>query len=262
MLLPFILKLPQDIALLVFIGVGSSVHTADTIPSVLFAVPGTTGAMATIVDGYQMARKGQAARALGAAYTSSFIGGLTGACFLVATIPVVRPLVLLFGSPEVFMLAIMGLAMVGTLTGGVPLMGLALSLVGVLISQIGMDPQTGIYRWTFGMQYLADGLPLLPAILGVFGLAETADLVIKGVSAIPQVEKIGTGLWEGIKDAFRNWFLLLRSAAIGVWWGVIPGVGSSSAPWVAYGHAVQTCKNPGNFGQGDVRGVIGPGGRQ
>lgn len=257
-LLPFIIKLDPNVALLVFIGVGAAIHTSDTIPAVLFSVPGTSGAMATTIDGYQMARKGQGARALGAAYSASLIGGVIGALFLLATIPVVRPLVLLFGSPEVFMLALLGLSMISMFTGGVPLMGMALALLGVLLSQIGMDPQTGIYRWTFGARYLIEGFPLLPAILGIFGFAEMADLAIKGTGIATKMEKIGKGLFEGVKDTLRNWFLLLRSSAIGVWWGILPGVGGGSAVWVAYGHAAQTCKNPENFGKGDVRGVIAP----
>lgn len=257
--LPLILNLDPSIALLLFIGVGASVHTADTIPAVLFSVPGTGAAMTTLVDGYPMAQRGEGARALGAAYTASMIGGLVGAAFLLATIPVVRPLVLLLGSPELFMVALMGISVVGVLSGRRPLIGLALGLLGLLLGQIGLHPQTGSYRWSFDSAYMVLGLPLLPAILGLFGFAEMADLAVKQAPVIQKMEQFGKGLMLGVKDALRHWSLVLRSSIVGLWVGIVPGVGAGAATWVAYGQAVQTCKDPDAcFGKGDVRGVIAP----
>ncbi|MBI4331024.1 MAG: tripartite tricarboxylate transporter permease [Chloroflexi bacterium] len=258
MFLPFIVGLPPEKALLLFIGVGAAVHTGDTIPAVLFSVPGTGAAMCTVVDGHPMAMRGEGARALGAAYTASLIGGLVGAVFLMATVPIVQPLVLLMGSPELFMVALTGLSVVGVLSGRRPVIGMGLGLLGLLIGQIGLHPQTGVYRWSFGVPYLVDGLPLLPAVLGLFGFAEMADLAIRGKTSVYDVQRIGKGVLTGVRDTLRNWFLVLRSSAIGVWMGVVPAVGGGSATWVAYGTAAQTCKNNQNFGKGDVRGVIAP----
>ncbi|MFC2060076.1 tripartite tricarboxylate transporter permease [Chloroflexota bacterium] len=256
LLLPFILPLEPEVAILMFIGVTAVTHTGDTVPAVLFGVPGTAGAMATVVDGYPMAKKGEAARALSAAYTVSAMGGVIGAVFLLATVPIVRELVLLMKSPELLMMALMGLSMVGVLATRAPLMGLALAAFGLLVSQVGTHLATGTCRWWFGQAYLVDGVPTIPAILGIFGFTEMSDLAIRSTKISAKAEELGKGAWQGVRDGFHHWFLMLRCSAIGVWIGVIPGVGAAVADWMAYGHAVQTEKPRESFGTGDVRGVI------
>ena len=258
LLLPFLFDLTPHAALTLLVALGSVVNTADTIPAVLFGVPGTAGAQATILDGFPMAKKGQAGRAFGAAYLCSMIGGIIGALVLAVSIPVLSPLVLSFGSPELFMMALLGITMISTLTGRVPLAGLAMGSLGILLSVIGMDPQTGHYRWSLGIPYLLDGIPLVPALLGVFAIPEIAALAILGTPITGQMQNIGKGIWQGMKDALHHWFLVLRTSLLGVWVGIVPGMGVSSAVWVAYGHTVQSSKDKENFGQGDVRGVIGP----
>jgi len=258
LLLPFLFDLTPHTALILLVALGSVVNTADTIPAVLFGVPGTAGAQATILDGFPMAKKGQAGRAFGAAYLSSIFGGIIGAFVLAVSIPILRPLVLSFGSPELFMMALLGITMISTLTGRFPLAGLAVGALGILLSVIGLDPQTGYYRWSLGIPYLLDGLPLVPALLGVFAIPEIASLAIRGVPITGEMQNIGTGIWQGMKDALDHWFLVVRNALIGIWVGIVPGMGVSAAVWIAYGHTVQSSKNSENFGKGDVRGVIGP----
>ncbi len=180
LLLPFVFTLRDDpySAFALLLGMGSVVTTSDTIPAVLFGVPGTTGSAATILDGHPLAKQGQAGRAFGAAYTASLIGGVFGAMLLAVSIPILRPFILFLQSPELLAFAILGLSMVAVLSGGTPLRGLAVAGFGLLITMIGQDPQTGTLRWTLGTLYLWDGLRLVPITLGLFALPELADMAI------------------------------------------------------------------------------------
>lgn len=260
LLLPFSLTMEPLTAITLAIGMLSTGNTSDTIPAVLFAVPGTNAAQATILDGHPMARRGEGSRALGAAYTASLMGGLFGAVVLGFTIPVLRPLVLMFGSPEFFMLALLGISMVATLSGTSPMRGLVAGAFGLLLGMFGSDPQTGVVRWSFGTLYLFDGLPLVPLALGMFALPEIVDLARRGktIAEADGVQLAG-GMLTGVRDAVRHWFLVLRSSVIGVWAGAMPGLGGTVVDWLAYGHAYQSEKGArDSFGTGDVRGVIAP----
>lgn len=258
-LLPFTFDMDPYAAFAVMIGLIAVTSTADTIPSVLFGVPGTAASQATIMDGHPMAKNGEAGRAFGAAYTSSLLGGLLGALILALTIPVLRPIVLAFGSPEFFMMGILGISMVAVLSGNAPLKGLIAGALGLAIGMVGMDPQTGVIRWAFGQLYLWDGIPLVPIALGIFAIPEIVDLIIRGTRIADVPKEAMKGVTSGIMDAFRHWFLVLRCSAIGVWVGAIPGLGASVVDWFAYGHAMQSERGATtSFGKGDVRGVIAP----
>ena len=258
-LLPFTLDLDTLSAFAVMIGLISVTTTSDTIPSVLFGVPGTAASQATILDGHPMAKKGEAGRAFGAAYMASMMGGLFGALILAVSIPVLRPIVLAFSAPEFFMMGMLGISMVAVLSGGAPLKGLVVGALGLMVGMVGMDYQVGEMRWTFGQLYLWEGVPLVPVALGIFAIPEMADLVIRGTRIADVPKDALRGVTVGIRDAFRHWFLVLRSSAVGVWVGATPGLGGAVVDWFAYGHAVQTERGArDSFGTGDVRGVIAP----
>ncbi len=259
MLLPFTFDMQPQAALAMLIGITAVTTTSDTIPSVLFAVPGTTGSQATILDGHPMAKNGEAGRAFGAAYMASLIGGVFGALVLALSIPVLRPMVLLFGSPEFFMLGLLGIAMVAVLSGGAPLKGLIAGALGLGIGMIGADPQSGFPRWAGDQLYMWNGLPLVAVTLGLFAIPEVLDLAIKGTRIADIPRNATNGVMTGIRDTFRNWWMVLRCSALGVWVGFIPGLGASVVDWFAYGYALQTQKGAREtFGKGDVRGVIAP----
>jgi TctA family transporter len=261
LLLPFTFSMDPYAAFALLLGLSSVTATGDTIPAVLFGVPGTVASQATILDGYPMAKKGEAGRALAAAYTASLIGGLLGALLLAISIPVLRPIILYLGSPELLAFAAFGISMVASLSGNAPLRGLAVACLGIMIAMIGTDPQTGTLRWTLGSLYLWDGLPLVPAALGLFALPELCDLAIKRAAIATGGSKfdVKTGMWLGARDALRHWWLVLRCSWIGAGLGAVPGIGGSVVDWIAYGHAVRTEKNASQtFGRGDVRGVIAP----
>lgn len=261
LLIPFIFGMDPEQAIPLMIGAAAVIHTADTFPSVLLGVPGSSGSQATIMDGYPLARKGEAARALSASFFSSMIGGLIGATVLLMVLPIARPLVLAFGSPELFMLAMLGLSMVAILAGKRPLRGLLSGMLGLLIGSIGASPTSPVFRFTFDSLYLFDGLSLAVLALGLFALPEILDLLASGSSIVKEgaeIKSIRESWGQGLRDVISNLFLVFRSSALGVIVGFIPGLGGAVVDWISYGIARQTVKNPEGFGAGDIRGVIAP----
>jgi TctA family transporter len=260
LLLPFTFSMDTYAAFALLLGVSATAATGDTIPAVLFGVPGGAGSAATVLDGFPMTRRGEAGRALSAAYLSSLLGGIFGAILLAAAVPLIRPVMMYFGSPELLAFAILGVSMVAVLSGGTPLRGMAAAGVGILLAMIGMDSQTGTTRWNFDTMYLWDGLPLVPVILGLFALPELCDLAIsRSAIAAPARSTMLSGMLQGAKDVMRNWFLVLRCSWIGAAFGAMPGISGSVIDWLAYGYAARTVKGGSEtFGKGDVRGVIAP----
>ncbi|WP_127143992.1 tripartite tricarboxylate transporter permease [Pelagibacterium montanilacus] len=258
LLLPFVFNLEPSAAIAMLIGLAAVVPTSDTFPSVLMGIPGSSGSQATIMDGYPLARKGQGARALGAAFTASLMGGLIGALVLTAAIPIARPLILMFGSPELLMLAILGLTMVGILSAGNALRGVLAGIVGLMIGTIGAAPSDPEYRFTFDILYLYDGVPLIVVALGLFAIPEIVDLLASGRAIAPEKGGANMGqLMRGIREGFAHWRLVLRCSGIGVIIGAIPGLGGSVVDWISYSQAKATIPN-NHFGEGDIRGVIAP----
>lgn len=266
LMLPFIYNMQPVEAFAFLLGMHSVVATTGDITSILFGVPGEATTAAIILDGHAMAKRGEAGRALGAALASSLVGALIGAAALACAIPIVRPLVLSFGSPELFMLAIVGLAFIASLSAqGARGMarGFLAGGLGLFLAMIGQDPQAGIARFTLDTLYLWQGLDLVPVLVGLFAIPEIIDLVVRGTSIAGNAPtgRI-SGALEGVKDVFRNWWLTVRCGLIGTFIGITPGLGGAVAQWMAYGHATQsarTAEERQGFGQGDVRGVVGPG---
>jgi putative tricarboxylic transport membrane protein len=260
MLIPFTYNLDEYTAFALLLGMASVITSSDFITAVLFGVPGHVGAAATVIDGHEMARKGEAGRAFGAGFASSLVGGIVGAVVLAVSIPVLRPIMLSIGSPELLAFTLFGMSMVATLSGRAPLKGLTAAGLGLMIAMIGSRAQSGTLRWTFGWLYLWDGMPLIPATLGIFALPELAELAVSRKRiAGDNTPKINlSSQWEGVRDVARNWWLVLRCGVLGTGLGAIPGIGSAVIDWIAYGYAQRTERNAETFGSGDVRGVIAP----
>jgi putative tricarboxylic transport membrane protein len=258
LLIPFTYHLDGYSAFALLLGMAAVTTVSDFVPAVLFGVPGTVGAAATVLDGHPLAKKGEAARAFGAGYISSLTGGIFGAFLLALTIPILRPIVLYLGSAELLSFCIFGLSMVAVLSGRAPLKGLTAATMGLMLAMIGSDPETGTQRWTFDQLYLWDRLPLVPVTLGFFALPELADMAISRKSIAGSQATLGgaSTQWDGVRDGFRHWWLILRCSGLGAILGAVPGIGSAVIDWIAYAHAVQTEKNPERFGHGDIRGVI------
>jgi TctA family transporter len=267
LMLPFIYNMDPITAFAFLLGSNAVTATTGDITSVLFGVPGEGITAATIVDGHPMAKNGEAGRALGAALMSSLVGAVFGAFMLALAIPIVSPLVLSIGSAEFFMLAVLGVTFVASLSGENIPKGLIAGGLGLVLAMVGLDPIESVPRFTLegvlgedNSLFLWDGVSLVAVTVGLFAIPEIIDLAVKGTSISGGTEpgKLG-GVMEGVKDTFRHWRLVLRCSSIGAYIGLIPGMGGGPAQWLAYAHAVQSSPDKERFGKGAVEGVLGPG---
>ncbi len=256
-MLPFLYGMDQTSALAMLIGMVAVIPTSDTFTSVLMGIPGSSASQATVLDGYPMSKKGEAARALGAAFSASLVGGLLGALILSIFIIFARDLILKLGSAELFILGIFGLSMVGVLSGKSLYKGFIAAAIGLLLGSVGSAPATGEFRMTMDSYYLYDGIKLVILGLGVYAVPEIISLLVEN-KKISKAEKLGGSFVQGIKDMWISRWIVARCAPIGAMIGAIPGLGGSVVDWIAYGHVVQTSKDKSQFGKGDVRGVIAP----
>jgi len=257
LVLPFIYGMDQTSALAMIIGMTSVTTTSDTFPSVLMGIPGSSSSQATVVDGYPLAKKGQAARALSAAFSASMFGGVFGALVLTIAIFFAKPILLMIGFGEQLLLVILALVLVGMLTGPSVVKGLAACGLGLLIGTVGAATATAELRMTFGNLYLSDGMPLVVLALGLFAVPEILD-VLRTREQISEHRGLGSGWMQGLKDTWIHRWIVLRCAGIGTLIGALPGIGGSVIDWVAYGLVVQTSKDKSMYGKGDIRGVIAP----
>jgi len=275
LLIPFVYNMDQLTGAVFLCAMHAVVHTGGSIPSILIGVPGDGPAAATALDGYAMTRKGEAGRALGASFGASTVGGLLGAMFLGASLPILEPVILNFSPAEFFLLAILGITFIATLSGDSFVKGMIVGLFGLMCAFIGLDPSTGAPRFTFGQIWLWDGLSVIVAVLSMFAVPEMISLGVKGraydVSAEtearlhdsapagqPGSRKVSYAqIFQGMWDVVRYKWLVLRCSLLVAAIGVIPGLGGDAAAWMAYGHTVQSSKHPERFGKGEVAGVIG-----
>lgn len=253
-LLPFIYLLDDYSGLAMLLGAVSVVYTSDTITSVLLGAPGSPASAPTAIEGHALAKQGAAAEALGVGFLASMVGGLTGALVLFVAIPVAGPIVLLLGTPELFMFALVGLVFASSMVGKDLKKGLAAACFGLLLGVVGPASAAADYRFTFGQVYLLDGLSLTIVALGLFGVAEIISMLASGGGI--SNERIAVTRWaDGFRAFRKHKFLILRASLIGVFGGFVPAVGASASTWVAYGHAIRSTKDKSKFGKGEIRGV-------
>lgn len=258
-LIPFVYGMDPVGGLALLLGAHGAIYFGGSVTAILINTPGTGESAASCFDGYPMTQKGQGARALGVSACSSTLGGLFGVIVLIGSVPFLRMLIFSIGAPEYFLLALVGIAIIGMLQAETRIKGLLSGSIGLLLAFVGYDPVSGVNRFTFGNIDLYDGLEGGAVIIGLFALAEMMRLFRKGASVVEKAELInalGSGVWDGIKDVFRYWPLMLRSSAIGAIIGLIPGLGGTVANFVAYGQAQQTSKRPELFGTGIPEGLI------
>ena len=258
-LIPFTFVMEPAAAFGLLLGAHAVSDVGGSITAILLNTPGDAVNAATVFDGFPMTKKGQAGRAIGAAVTSSAIGGAFGALSLMLLVPIMRPLVLAFAPPEFFLMAVLGIAFIAVISGKSLTKGLVAGGLGLLIGLVGLDQSTGAERFTFGILELWDGIKLIPVTLGLFAVGEMIDLAVSGgdLIEVKTVGKVGSAL-QGIKDTFKNWGLVLRCSLLGTVIGIVPGLGGTTASFFAYGHGKQTSKNGKDFGTGVVEGVLAP----
>jgi putative tricarboxylic transport membrane protein len=259
--IPFTLSWEPLPVALTFGGLVGGATFMGSVTAILFNVPGTGPSAATMIDGHPLARQGLARTALGCAALSSALGSTFGILALILLIPVMRPAVMAFGPPELMMLAVWGLSTIAAISFGSTKRALGVAGLGLLFAFVGHDPRTAEQRFTFGSEYLWDGLAIVPVMLGLFSIAEVMDLSVSGrktISGTTNAIELGGSVRDGAIAVVRNFGLLVRSSIIGTVIGIIPGVGGTVASFVAYGQAVQTSRDKERFGKGDIRGVIAP----
>jgi putative tricarboxylic transport membrane protein len=259
LLLPFSYGYPPGATLALLLGAHIGTIWGDSVTSILFNVPGSGKSIALLFDGYPMTKKGEAKRALGASAMAALLGGIIGAIFLALCIPVIRPIMLAFGPAEYLVMALWGMTLIATFSEGSVIKGMIAGCVGILIAYIGMDPVTATPRYTFGSIFLMDGISFPVATIGLFAVAEMMKLYVKGDAIVSRdISAEKSTVLEGVMDTLRRWGLVMRSSALGLWIGVLPGIGASVGGIAAYAQAVQTSKHPEEFGKGNVEGVIAP----
>lgn len=263
-LLPVTFGMDHNMALVFLAAIIGGTSFGGSITAILLNIPGTGKNVATCFDGFAMTQNGEPGRALGISATASALGAIFGLVVLVLLIPVVKVILLAFGPPEFFMLTILGLSVIAVITRGSPLKGFISAGFGFLLSFIGLNPFTGLPRYTFGSQFLIRGMQLVPVIIGLFAISQVVNLYVEGraITQKADYDKKTGGQWasifQGIRDVFDHWWLFLRCSAIGTLLGAIPGIGATVGTFIAYGHAVETSKHPEKFGTGIPEGIIAP----
>jgi putative tricarboxylic transport membrane protein len=257
LLIPLTFGMNPDSAIVLVGGIMGGVPFGGSLSAILLNTPGSAPNAATCFDGYPLARQGKAGEAIGAAAAASALGGLIGVAVMMAVIPIAKAIVLLFGPPEFFMLAVLGLSAIAVSTGGKLLRGLISGGFGLMLAFVGFDDVVGGLRYTVGIDYLWDGVQLVPALIGLFAIAEMIQLSIAGgrVSTSNGTEHV-SHVFGGIKASFANIPTLLRGSAIGALVGAVPGIGGTVASFLSYSTARQISSEPETFGQGNIQGVI------
>jgi putative tricarboxylic transport membrane protein len=259
--LPFIFGMDPLVALVLLCALTSVTNSGGSISAILLGIPGTPAAAATLLDGFEMTKKGEGGRAVGAALTSAMLGAVFSVFLAFLMIPMVVPIVMKFRAPEMFLMVITGLCFVVALVRGQRIKGFISACIGLLLSFVGTQTMTGAARFTFNTTYLYAGLDFLVAMLGLFALPVVMSAIISGKPIAPSQRSSDVryaDLFQGALDVFRHWGLWLRSTLIGYIVGVIPGIGAEVATWAVYGQAKQTSKQSERFGKGCVEGVIAP----
>ncbi|MEE8395147.1 MAG: tripartite tricarboxylate transporter permease [bacterium] len=259
LLIPLTYGMESHLAITMAGGVIGADSFTGSISSILLNTPGTAVNAATCFDGYPLAQKGQAGMAIGAAATASALGAVFGVVVLTAVIPIAREIVLLFGPPEFFLLALLGLSSIAVAAYGKLLRGMLMGGLGFGLAFVGFDEVSGEIRYALGLEYLWDGVKLVPVLIGLFAIAEMIHLSVKGgtVASLQSNLKIH-GVFAGVKAVFNNFPTLLRGSAIGAFVGALPGVGGAVASFLSYSVTVQLSKDPESFGKGNIKGVIAP----
>lgn len=267
LVLPFSIGLAPESALILMASIYAGASFAGAIPAILMNVPGTAGAAATALDGYPMARAGLADRAIGIARMSSTLGGVLGMIIVISVIGPLGKLALSFGAREMFIVAIFGLMIIAAVVGDDVRKGLISALIGLLVAAMSASPLTGEPRLTFGFLGLYEGVPFVPAIIGLFAFtqlfllagqksllsdsAQLAALTRQGSLRATAIE-----VMKGIRETLTHWRTVIRSGLIGVGLGVIPGVGTAVANFVSYGEAKRKSPRSRNFGKGEPEGIV------
>jgi len=256
LLIPFTYALPPIAGISLLLGVYCGGVYGGSITAILIGTPGTPAAVATLIDGYPMARKGDAGKALYYATVGSFVGGVFSCIVLTLVAPKIAAVALRFGSPEYFALAVFGISIVSSISGEEIIKGLSVACVGLLITTIGYDPIGGLPRFTFGQMQLTGGISFIPALIGLFAVSQVIEeveikTVLSGIEVTTDVKPTIT--WE---ETLSYWKEFIRASVIGTIVGIIPGTGTGIASYLSYNESRRFSRYPEKYGTGIPEGVI------
>ena len=257
LLLPVTYVLSPTASIIMLAGIYYGAMYGGSTTSILANIPGESTSVVTCLDGYQMARQGRAGPALGIAAFSSFIAGTLSVAGITLLAPPLAAAALQFGPPEIFAVLLLGFTLITQLGGGSKARTAAMALVGMLLGTVGIDPISGVARFTFGMIVLNDGVGLLPIIMGLFGVSE----VLLNVGARVQPEVIRTKI-SGLLPTRADWRAsaapMARGSALGFFLGILPGMGAIIPTFISYALERRLARHPERFGRGAIEGVAGP----
>ncbi|MHC1568583.1 MAG: tripartite tricarboxylate transporter permease [Candidatus Syntropharchaeia archaeon] len=260
LMIPVSYYLPMGTAMGLLLGVYLGAVLGASIPAILLGIPGNPNAIATVYDGFEMTKKGKAGKALGGAIIASFFGGIISLILLVFLAPQIARIALMFGPPEYFALAVFGLTIIASVSGKDFLKGLIMATLGIMLSMVGLDNMTGIPRFTFGSVYLLDGIPLIPALIGLYAFGQVFS-DIGSLKTFEKIKKISSekmrlkDLFPSLKELWKNFRTIVESSLIGTGIGAFPGTGASIAVFIAYSRAKKRNKE---VGSGILEGVMAP----
>jgi putative tricarboxylic transport membrane protein len=247
-------KLPANDAILILVCSYVGTLYGGSRSAILLNIPGTAANAASCADGHALALRGEAGRAIGIATSGAFCGTFFGVVCLAAFTPTLANVALSFGAFEFFWLALFGVTMSGTLVGNDPLKGWLMGALGLFVAQIGQEGLYAYDRFTFGFPELSGGIALIPALIGAFGFAEVLTTLANPVER--KLLEMRDSIRPRFDEVARYWRTVLRSGAIGVLTGLLPGVGEDSGAWMSYAAAKATTKEPEQFGKGSIDGLM------
>jgi putative tricarboxylic transport membrane protein len=258
--LPFTFGMDPMLAMFLYAGIMSSVTFGGSVPAILLNTPGTPPNAATCFDGYPMAQRGEGARAVAVSATSCLVGSLAGAVVTLALLPVIKPIVFAFGPPEFFWLVVFGLVMIAFASRANMVKGLIGGGIGIMLSMVGYSDMYDTFRYTMGSNYLWDGIPLVPFVVGLFAVSELISYSARGGATVT-AGKAASIDWHGqvltgIRDVFSRPLQWLRASIIGAGIGIIPGLGGGVAAFMSYFVGMKHTKEPELYGKGSVEGII------
>lgn len=257
LIIPLTFGMDATKALILAAGIYQGAMYGGSITSVLLGIPGTPTNTATCFDGYPMSQKGKSYEALGASLFASAVGGFFSCMCLTFLTPLVSKVVLYFGAPEQFMMAMVGLGVIAASSKQSLSKGILSGFFGLALATIGYDAITGFDRFTFGSIYMADGVEFMAIVVGLFGLSQAISLA-ESARTITGDTKLSGNVMDGAKAVFRHWKVTLRGTVLGILLGVTPGAGGSAASMLAYSTTQSSEPDGDTFGKGNIKGVIAP----
>lgn len=256
MLLPLTFGMPPATSIMMLSAIYYGTMYGGTITSVLVNVPGEAASVITCLDGHQMAKKGRAGAALAIAAIGSFVGGTVATMGLVIVALPLTNLALKFGPPEFFAVMAVGLSLATSLASKSLIRALISTVLGLLISSVGIDPVMGVPRFVFGQSSLLDGVGIVPMAMGMFGIAEILQTV--GNHSFTMINTRFKDLWFSLQEFRDSVWPIIRGTFIGFFMGLIPGAGAMVPTFMAYAVEKRISKNPEQFGTGRIEGVAAP----